>query len=294
MYIKPHIELVQRIVGPATEEQIRFIDSFIFEDIGIFLPVAGPCYYALSPEHTHPSYMIIYSFKNEGEGWINGIPQSALNPGEFLFMPPNIKHQEKEGSDTPKYLAICIMPLLLESIVGEYGISLEIFRSTVTAVKAQKQFLPLCWQFIAEAGSLKPNTSLLQAISIQICHSVIRSTFETTQQSGIGEWRTEIGKSIAFIHSHLHDKIGLNNIAEAAHMSVPNFSRVFKREMGQTPIEYLSEQRLYKAKNMLLADEFSMQDIASSCGFSNVSYLSTSFRKKYGFSPEKYRQQLSV
>ena len=295
MYNKPDIKSIQRIVGPATEDQIRFIDSFLFEDIGIFLPVAGPCYYALSPEHTHPSYMIIYSFKGEGKGWVRGIKQDALKPGDFLLMPPDIKHQEMEGSETPRYLAVCIMSELIEPVIEEYNIDVETFRNTVITAKAQKQFLPLCWQFIAEAGTLyQPNKSLLRAISIQICHSVIRSAFQTSNQSNRTEWRTEIGQSIAFIHSHLHDKIALNDIANAANMSVPNFSRVFKKEMGQTPIEYLSEQRIYKAKSMLLSDEFTMTDIAVSCGFSSVSYFSSSFRKYNKVSPEKYRQRLKV
>lgn len=292
---KPDIKDIQRLVGPATEEQIRFIDSFIFEDVGIFLPVAGPCYYALTPEHTHPSYMIVYSFKGEGKGWVNGVMQDELKPGEFLFMAPDIKHQENEGNDIPRYLAICIMPGLIEPIIDEYDIPLEIFQRTVTTAKAQKQFLPLCWQFLAEAGTVyKPNRSLLKAISVQLCHVIIRSAFQTDKQERHGEWRTEIGKSIAFIHSHLHEKIGLSEMAEAAFMSVPNFSRVFKREMGQTPMEYLTEQRLYKAQNMLMSDEFSMQDIADSCGFSSVSYLSTSFRKRYKFSPEKYKLMMRL
>lgn len=293
MYNKTDIKEIQRLVGPITEEQIRFIDSYVYEDLAIFLPVAGPCYYSLSPEHTHPSYMIVYSFKGEGEGWVNGVKQSALQPGEFLFMPPNIKHQENEGTETPKYLAICIMPQLIEPIIDEYAIPLDVFRTTITTAKAQKQFLPLCWQFIAEASSLyKPNKSLLKAISVQICHVVIRSAFDAAKISNQTEWRIEVGQSIAYIHSHLHEKIGLSDIAEAANMSIPNFSRVFKKEMSQTPIEYLSEQRLYKAQNMLMSDEFSMQDIATSCGFSSISYLSTSFRKRYKVSPEQYRQQL--
>lgn len=289
MNYKPDIQTIQRLVGPITEKQIRFIDSFIFEDVGVFLPVAGQCFYALTPEHVHPSYMIVYSFKGEGDGWINGIKQAALKPGEFLFMAPNIKHQENETNEIPRYLALCLMPQLIEPIAEEYNITLETFRSSIGVAKAQKQFLPLCWQFLAEANTLKPNNSLLRAISVQLCHSVIRSIFKTSGHAGKSEWRTEIGQSIAFIHSHLHDKIVLNDIAKAVNMSVPNFCRVFKKEMGQSPIEYLLEQRLYKAQKMLLSDEFSIQEIAVASGFSSVSYLSTSFKKRYSVSPEKYK-----
>jgi AraC family transcriptional regulator len=62
------------------------------------------------------------------------------------------------------------------------------------------------------------------------------------------------------------------------------FSRAFKKDMGQTPMEYLMEQRLHKAQNMLMTNEFAIQDIAVSCGFSSVSYLSSSFKKRYQMS----------
>jgi hypothetical protein len=90
--------------------------------------------------------MLVYSFKGEGEGWVKGIKTSLLKPGELLLIPPFIKHQEHEGSDTPRYLAICIMPELIEPIVEEYGIPLDEFRSKITIARAQKQLLPLCWQ----------------------------------------------------------------------------------------------------------------------------------------------------
>jgi len=69
VHIKPDIQKIHRMAGPVTEPQLRFIDSFIFEDLGLFLPVGGPCFYAQTPEHVHPAYMLIYSFKGEAEGW---------------------------------------------------------------------------------------------------------------------------------------------------------------------------------------------------------------------------------
>jgi AraC-like DNA-binding protein len=292
MNYNPDIQHIQRLVGPVTEEQIRFIDSYVSDELGLFIPVAGPCYYALMPEHVHPSYMVIYSFKGEAEGWINGIKQSAMKPGDFLFMAPNIQHQEKESAETPNYLAMCIMPDLVESIAVEYNIRLELIRSIVKVTKAQKQFLPLCWQFLAEAKVLHPNKSLLHAISVQIVHTVIRSVFQNTELATISEWRAEVGQTVAFIHSHLHEKINLQDMAGAANMSVPNFCRVFKKEMEQTPNDYLMEQRLYKAQKMLLSDEFSVQEIALSCGYTSVSYLSSAFKKRFKVSPEKYKMQM--
>ena len=292
MHITPDIKEIQRIVGPVTQEQIRFIDCFVFEDIGIFLPVAGPCYYALSPEHTHPSHMIIYSFNGEPEGWINGVGKSELRAGDFMYMPNDIKHQENEGSEIPKYLAVMIMPELFKDILTEYELPDNKKDLDITIAKANKLFLPLCWQFIAEYNSTGGGRkSLLRALSTQICHAVVSSICDSLAQSTPLQWPVEIGKCITYIHSNLHEKLSLTDIAGIANMSVPNFSRAFKREMGQSPMDYVLSQRLHKAHNMLMSNEFSMNDIAIACGYSSISHFSTSFKKRYLSSPEKYRQK---
>jgi len=95
-----------------------------------------------------------------------GIEQDKLKPCQIFFMAPNIKHQERGSGETPKYIAILIMPKLLEPIAEEYGIALDKLQSTIATAKAHKQLLPICWQFIAESNSQKPKTSLLRALTV--------------------------------------------------------------------------------------------------------------------------------
>ncbi|MCP4134879.1 MAG: hypothetical protein GY754_28145, partial [bacterium] len=62
---KGKMKSIRKLVGPITEEDLRYVDSFITKRVAIFIPVAGACFYAITPEHSHPGYMFIQAFNNE-------------------------------------------------------------------------------------------------------------------------------------------------------------------------------------------------------------------------------------
>lgn len=56
------LEKIRALVGDATSEQLRYVDFFVTREIGLFMPVGGACFYALTPEHSHPAYMFVLHF----------------------------------------------------------------------------------------------------------------------------------------------------------------------------------------------------------------------------------------
>ncbi|MBI5587939.1 MAG: helix-turn-helix transcriptional regulator, partial [Deltaproteobacteria bacterium] len=83
-------------------------------------------------------------------------------------------------------------------------------------------------------------------------------------------------------------KITVQDLAEIACMSQTHFTRVFKKELGKTPMEYLNRIRMERVKKLLLAGDKSITEIALECGFGSAAYLSASFRKTYRTSPSDY------
>jgi hypothetical protein len=61
--VKNDLDTIRRLVGVVTKEQLRYVDCFVSEEIALFMPMGGPCFYALTPEHTHPAYMFILNSK---------------------------------------------------------------------------------------------------------------------------------------------------------------------------------------------------------------------------------------
>lgn len=103
-----------------------------------------------------------------------------------------------------------------------------------------------------------------------------------------------IAPSLRYISQHYTEEISLDNLAGTCCMNRSYFCRRFKEITGRTPIAYVNEYRLTKARSLLTADEDSVAEIAIKCGFSDSNYFSRLFTKCYGISPIKFRQTNSV
>ena len=78
-------------------------------------------------------------------------------------------------------------------------------------------------------------------------------------------------------------------MANASHMSVSYFSKIFKEAAGSSPYDYLLTVRLDKAKEMLRQTDCSIESIAYKTGFNSASNFLYFFKKETGISPLKFR-----
>ncbi len=92
-----------------------------------------------------------------------------------------------------------------------------------------------------------------------------------------------------YVDAHLAEGICLQHLADLARMSQGHFLRSFRVASGMTPYRYVLEQRLQKARSMLISDVDPIARIARHCGFRTLSHLSSRFRARFGVSPSIYR-----
>lgn len=99
-----------------------------------------------------------------------------------------------------------------------------------------------------------------------------------------------INEIIRYMEEHYREKISLEQIAENMYLSTFYISKLFKSETGDTPINYLIQLRLEKAKEILdTHPEQSIQQISVSVGYDDAYHFSKLFKKHYGISPLYYR-----
>lgn len=96
---------------------------------------------------------------------------------------------------------------------------------------------------------------------------------------------------IEYINLHLEEEVTLEALADMAGYSTYYLSKRFKREVGQTPKEYIRNQRLERAKFLLHTTTNSIQDISETLCFSSKSYFADAFHKSIGITPSEYREQ---
>ncbi|MEM6436615.1 MAG: helix-turn-helix domain-containing protein [Cyanobacteria bacterium P01_D01_bin.115] len=95
-----------------------------------------------------------------------------------------------------------------------------------------------------------------------------------------------------YIDAHLGSEMTLANLAELVGMSQFHFGRLFKQSLGLSPYQYLLQQRVERAKQLLkhTADK-SIVEIALECGFNSHSHFGRKFRQLTGITPKAYRTQ---
>ncbi len=99
-----------------------------------------------------------------------------------------------------------------------------------------------------------------------------------------------IGKAKEVLEeTYMQDDISLNSVAEMVGMSPSYFSSIFSKESGKTFVEYLTEIRMEKAKELLMCSSMKTSDIGHSVGYKDSHYFSYIFKKKQGCSPKEYR-----
>ena len=98
-----------------------------------------------------------------------------------------------------------------------------------------------------------------------------------------------IADSISFINENFNKPISLESIAEKANLSLYHFTRIFARDTGLTPHQYLINTRISAAKFLLKTTETPVKDIAFSTGFNSESSFCSTFKKWENMTPRHYR-----
>lgn len=97
----------------------------------------------------------------------------------------------------------------------------------------------------------------------------------------------KVGSVIHYMIEHHADSMTLKELADHAQISPSYLGTIFKKTTGKSPIDYLIEIRLNKAKS-LLKDGLAVTEVAKRVGFNDVFYFSRAFKKHEGISPTQY------
>ena len=82
----------------------------------------------------------------------------------------------------------------------------------------------------------------------------------------------------------------VETLAVAAGMSRSAFALRFKQMLGETPLEYLTDWRMYKATGLLQEDDRKLFEVAKSVGYDSDAAFSKAFKRVLGMAPKEYRR----
>ncbi|MGR3811206.1 AraC family transcriptional regulator [Jiulongibacter sp. NS-SX5] len=101
-----------------------------------------------------------------------------------------------------------------------------------------------------------------------------------------------LAHALQYIEDRMHENISVAKLADQSCMSEANFYRCFKNQLGISPVEYMNQKRIERAKKMLSNIENSIADTSLACGFNSLNHFFKLFKKYTGYTPANFRKDL--
>ncbi|MBR1743969.1 MAG: helix-turn-helix transcriptional regulator [Lachnospiraceae bacterium] len=111
---------------------------------------------------------------------------------------------------------------------------------------------------------------------------IIKNNFSTSKP---------INEALNYIYTYINERITIEDIAEHLELSESYLSRLFKKEVGMSVSDYIREQKIERAKNLLRHSDFSLIDIANHLSFSSQSHFIQVFKSQTGITPKAFRDK---
>lgn len=102
-----------------------------------------------------------------------------------------------------------------------------------------------------------------------------------------------LDRAITYMKGKYHEELSLEDVADHVHLNPYYFSKIFKKQTGETFIDYLTKLRIEKAKEFMQDSQLSMKEVCYLVGYNDPNYFSRVFKKVTGLTPSEYRLQLT-
>lgn len=116
----------------------------------------------------------------------------------------------------------------------------------------------------------------------------VRDAVKLMEQISRQSKKVEIIDAQKYVLLHLDRKITLEEVADQLHLNPSYFSRLFKKETGETFIEYVTRVKMEKARELLNGSGKTLEAISLMLGYENKGYFVKVFKQHYGVAPSRY------
>ena len=132
---------------------------------------------------------------------------------------------------------------------------------------------------------------ILQSLLLELIYAIKKDSTLKNKNGNFTNNYSKVEKSLSYIKEHLTEDLSLDKVAKSVSFSPIHFHNTFKTAVGKTLRDYIEEQRIKKAANLLLTTNYSLTQIAYECGFSSQSYFSYVFKRRMKKTPREYAKE---
>lgn len=263
------------------------------------------------PERKLLDYLLVYVQEGQCLFTVEGRPYE-LSGGDICLIQPNQtltlrgisrtitpfvhmdifynSNREQSFPTKPGQLDLTAYAHLLQNRLNDFS---DIDIPVIIQVQHPQQFKDLFLKMIGFWLSGNPYSAFeAQTIGSDLILSIIKAYCDTS--SSAAPKPQDLNWISSYFSFHLSERISVGEMAKRANLSISRFSKLFLKNFGVSPYQYLLQLRLKHAMELLHTSNLKLHQIADYCGFANEQHMSKAFRKAFGVSPGSARMQHGV
>lgn len=225
-------------------------------------------------------YQIIYVYKGCGHYLLDGQWQSLSAGNIVLFRPFEPQVYSYYAKEKPEIYWIHFTGTACEELLKKFEIQ--------NCYIGENLFLKQLFQsVITELQLKKLHYEEITVSQLYFMLSMISRLYKTSLQPFENDF--SIDRLVVQLHQRYNESWTIASMADYCKLSEGYFAHTFRKQMGVSPMRYLNDLRIDKAKELLEAGTMSISAIASMTGFRDPLYFSKIFRKAVGMSPTDFK-----
>ncbi|MFE5319019.1 AraC family transcriptional regulator [Paenibacillus sp. NPDC056579] len=237
-------------------------------------------------------YLVHYVVSGRGTFRCMGTDYHLEKGSSFFIFPGELVSYASDETDPWCYRWIGFKGNQVDQLLSSIGISQH---EPVSSTKSPRKMSTL---FLQVEQTLKKRLShcdmqsqgYMRLIMAEYGQDASRDPIATEEASGIQQ---QVEQAIRWLTLQYHQPISIESMAHSLGYHRTHLSKMFKQHTGMAPMNFLLKIRMERAK-ILLLESLTIEQVASSVGFSDPLYFSKQFKKWYGRSPSEYRLDQST
>ncbi|HIY92337.1 AraC family transcriptional regulator [Companilactobacillus sp. HBUAS56275] len=258
----------------------------------------------LTTPHWHREYELILLTKGKLNLGINDKQYQLKNNGIAFFKSGDI-HYIVATPDSNRFVYQFDMNLFNESMIKDSDLLTKLNAvsqvSTLWDDSIEKEMNDILLKIVEEEDNSQSDMDfIIISLMYHLISIMVRQLPTTKDVKDIDvnlkskEILETLNKVFTYVESNYQYHISLQDVAEKAGFSPYYFSRFFKKNVGQTFIEFLNNYRIDKSKWEIINTDASISEVLAKSGFSSNKTFYRNFRSQVGMSPNQYRKKYSL
>lgn len=246
-------------------------------------------------KHEHSFFQLFYIIDGIG-CMVTDDNEYVLKSDEVFFCPPGYSHRFISDQTNP-----------LRTIEVKFDIYVNDLYSDLKEISGciainSSEIRNLLESLVVEAINRDfISRDIINVMFLSILFKLLRQ-LKNEQMKNEGHFDADIEKNsdsdssfdkiFDYIHKNLNRSIGLGELSRLAGLEASYLCRLFKKKYGTTPIRYINNLKIIKAKEIMMNSEYNITQIAETLGFCSVHYFSKCFKEKENITPLEYRNKV--